>query len=514
VAAVAAASLILVYSVSGSDNMDENIAFEEIIKKTDKLPTLPGIALKIMDAMRQEEPNLDEITKLIASDPSLSVEVLKCINSPFYSLQAKITSVNHAVSMMGFNTVKYLALSFSLVKNFKPEGPFSFDYNSFWKDSLIGAASARALAADVLPEFSEDAFFLGLLHNLGILTLVRCLPKQYSLVIKEMQTSGCSYHEAEDLMLGFNHMAIGRHLIESWGLPELLYLPIGFHHQPEKLSTEPHEIKILTQILHLSSLFIDLFNDADKCFTLGLIELHAKSYQFEDKITIDDIGKKIHDHTQQIFPLFEISVKDQDHYSQLIDSARDELMNLANGLMDKVVRQKREIQSLKEQITRDVMTPLINYQYFHELLDQEIYRSRRYKYSLSIIFLDIDDLKSINDTFGIPAGDHVIKSMAECLKKELRQSDHIARYGGDEFGIILPETPLEGGLQIAERLKEAISSLNTKYENKKLSASLSLGVASLLAEQEVSKNEFIKMAEKALSLAKANGKNQCFAVKA
>jgi len=494
--------------------MDENIAFEEIIKKTDKLPTLPGIALKLIEVVRQEEPDLNEITKLIASDPSLSAEVLKCINSPFYSIQAKITSVNHAVSMMGFNTVKNLALSFTLVKNFKPEARFNFDYNSFWKDSLIGAVSARALAADVLPKFSEDAFFLGLLHNLGILTLVRCIPKQYSLVTKEMQTSGCSYHEAEDLMLGFNHTAIGRRLIESWGLPELLYLPIGFHHQPEKLSTESHEIKILTQILHLSSLFIDLFNDTDKCFTMGLIELHAKNYQFEDKIKIDDIGKKIHVHTQQIFPLFEISVKDQDHYSQLIESARYELINHASDLMNKVVRQKRELQSLREQVTRDVMTPLVNYQYFHELLDQELYRSRRYKFPLSIIILDIDDLKSINDTYGNPAGDYVIKTVAECLKKELRQSDHIARYGSDEFGIILPETPLKGGLQAAERLKEAISSMNANYENKTLSVSLSFGVASLLPEQEVSKDKFIKMADKALLLAKANGKNQCFAVKA
>jgi diguanylate cyclase (GGDEF)-like protein len=160
------------------------------------------------------------------------------------------------------------------------------------------------------------------------------------------------------------------------------------------------------------------------------------------------------------------------------------------------------------------MTPLINYPYFHELLEQEIYRSRRYKFPLSIIILDMDELKSINDKFGHPAGDYVIKTVADCLKKELRQSDHIARYSGEEFGIILPETALKGGLQAAERLKEAISSLKANYENNSLSLNLSLGVASLLPDQDVSKDEFIKMADKALSLAKANGKNQCFAVKA
>lgn len=447
-----------------SGQMDENIAFEEIIKKTEKLPTLPGVALKLMDALRKEEPDLNEITKLISSDPSLSAEVLKCINSPFYSLQAKITSVNHAVNMMGFSAVKNLALSCSLVKNFQPDGPFGFDYNSYWKDSLIGAVSAKALADDILPDLAEDAFLLGLLHNVGILTLARCLPKQYNLVIKEMQTSGCAIHEAEDIILGFNHMSIGRCLIEFWKLPELLYLPIGCHHRPEKLSTDSSEINTLTQILHLATLFIDLFNDIDKCLTLGLIELHAKKYQFEDKINIEQLGQKIHDHTQQLFPLFEINVENQEQYS--------------------------------------------------ELLDEEIYRSRRYKFPLTIVFADINDLKSINDKFGHPAGDYVIKAIADCLRKELRQSDHIARYGADEFGIILPETALEGGLKAAERLKIAIGSLKVTYDKKTIPFNLSFGVSSLPPDQEVSKDKFIKMADKALTLAKANGQNQCFAVKA
>lgn len=493
--------------------MDENIAFEEIIKKTDRLPTLPGIALKLMDAVRREEPDLVEITKLISSDPSLSAEILRCVNSPFYSLKTNVTSVDHAVNMLGFKTVKNLALSFSVVKNFQQEEPFDFDYESFWKDSLIGAVSAKSLAAQLNPNHAEDAFFIGLLHNLGILTLARCLPKQYSLVIKEIQNSGCSYHEAEDQVFGFNHMAVGQRLIESWGLPELFFLPIGFHHQPEKLSVDSPDIDMLTKIIHLSTHFIDLFNDTEKCLALGLIDLHAKKYKFHGKFKIDEIGKKVHEHTRQIFPLFEISAKDKDHYSELIESARKELINFSADLMNKVVQQQRVIRDLREQITRDVMTPLINYQYFHDLLDQEIYRSRRYKFPLSIIMSDIDELKSINDTIGSRAGDNVIKAVADGLRKELRQSDHIARYGGDEFGIILPETPLKGGLRVAERLKKAIGSMNVVYNDRTVPFTLSFGVASLLPDQEVSMDEVIKMADKALSLAKANGKNQCCAVK-
>jgi HD-like signal output (HDOD) protein len=132
--------------------MDSSIVFDEIIKNTDRLPTLLGIALKIVDAVRRQEPDLEEIEKLISSDPPLCAEILKCINSPFYSLKTKVTSVNHAVKLMVLNTVKNIALSFLLVNNFQPEGPFSFNYKSFWKDSLIGAISARSLADNVEPE--------------------------------------------------------------------------------------------------------------------------------------------------------------------------------------------------------------------------------------------------------------------------------------------------------------------------------------------------------------------------
>ena len=493
--------------------MEENIAFEEIIKKTDRLPTVPGIALKLLNAVRCEQPDLNRISKLISSDPSISAEILRCINSPYYSLKTKVTSVNHAVSMLGMKAVKNLALSFSLVKNLHEEEPFNFNYESFWKDSLIGAVSARSLVDGINPDLAEDAFFIGLLHNVGILTLVRCLPKQYSLVIKEMKTSGCAYHEVEDQVLGFNHMAVGKHLIEFWGLPELFYMPIGFHHHPDKLPAGSPEIEMLTRILHLATLFIDLFNDNEKCFTLRLIEHYSKKYKFDDKFNIDEIGKKVNEHTQKIFPLFEISVKDNDHYSELIESARKEIINLSGDLMNKVVQQQHEIQRLREQIIRDAMTPLINYQYFHELLEQELYRARRYQFPLSIIIVDIDDLKTINDAAGHQAGDYVIQSVANCMRNGLRQSDHIARYGGDRFAIILPETPLTGGLRVAERLKKALDIMECVHENKALSFTLSYGVATLPPDQNVPKDKFIKMAEMALSTAKANGKNQYCAVK-
>ena len=187
--------------------------------------------------------------------------------------------------------------------------------------------------------------------------------------------------------------------------------------------------------------------------------------------------------------------------------------DLSNDLMGKVVEQKREIERLRKLIIWDSMTQLINYRHFHELLKQEIYRSKRYKSPLTILIADIDDFETINDRFTHEAGDFTIKKLADFLRNELRQSDYHARYGGDAFGIIMPETPLVGGLHAAQRLRNAIANLNIVYGGDKISLTMSFGVASLLPEQDVSKDDFIKMADDALDLAKKSGKNQCFAHK-
>ena len=108
---------------------------EQIVRNIEDLPTLPGIAMRILEAVKKEGANLEEIGDVLSTDPPLSAKVLKIINSPFYALPRKITSVPHAVSLLGINTVKSLALSFSLVKGFK-KGRSEFDYTLFWKTSL------------------------------------------------------------------------------------------------------------------------------------------------------------------------------------------------------------------------------------------------------------------------------------------------------------------------------------------------------------------------------------------
>ena len=489
--------------------MNQLNKIEEILKGLEKLPTLPGIAMKILELVRDENTNLKAIADVLSTDPPLSAQVLKLINSPFYGVRRQVTSVSHAVSLLGLNTVKNLALSFSLLRDYPKANKEGFDYTSFWKESIIGAVSCKLIAQKVIPSFSEDAFFLGLIHNIGILALTQCMPKQYSLVLKEKDRSLCSYHDAENQILGFNHMEVGEYLIRTWGLPETFFTPVAYHHNPEELNTKSSEIELLTKILNLSSLFIDLNTFPDKKLYLAMLESNTKAYGFTDKFQTDEIITQIHEQTMDIYPLFDIKIGKEKVYLEMIDAAREELINLSTDFMHKLLEQKRLIDSLREETIRDGLTNLFNYQRFQESLEKEIYRARRYNLQLSVILADIDHFKAVNDNYGHLAGDYALKKVAECLTNSLRESDSAARYGGEEFAFILPETGTDGALIVAQRLRDSIESMTINYEDEKISTTMSFGLASFDPANDMSKTDLIKKADHALYQAKKAGRNRC-----
>jgi diguanylate cyclase (GGDEF)-like protein len=174
--------------------------------------------------------------------------------------------------------------------------------------------------------------------------------------------------------------------------------------------------------------------------------------------------------------------------------------------LEKEVRQAHE--RLRERAIRDGLTGLYNHRHFQEQLRSEFARATRYDEELSCVMLDLDHFKSVNDTYGHPVGDEVLKHLARMLEELARQYDIIARYGGEEFVLLLPNTPRTGATALAQRVCEQLASAPFEFEEIALQLTVSAGVASTADERVNSEADLVKLADEALYRAKHEGRNR------
>ena len=154
----------------------------------------------------------------------------------------------------------------------------------------------------------------------------------------------------------------------------------------------------------------------------------------------------------------------------------------------------------------DALTGLYNRRHLDANLEREFLRSKRYHNNLSIAVIDIDFFKKVNDTYGHLCGDYVLKEVAYMILDTLRKTDMVFRYGGEEFVALLTETPLEKALIPLERLRKRIEKYPFEYNDNKFQVTISIGVNSTESGVETA-GEFLDGADKALYLAKNNGRN-------
>jgi len=157
-------------------------------------------------------------------------------------------------------------------------------------------------------------------------------------------------------------------------------------------------------------------------------------------------------------------------------------------------------------MTVDGLTQIFNRRYFNEALEREVNRAKRYSRALSLLAFDIDLFKKVNDTYGHLAGDSLLRVIAAAVKSRLRREDILARTGGEEFAVLLPEVTLEGALVTAEKVRALVEATPVKHDQDTLRCTISLGVAELVRE-DAAPEDLYKRADERLYEAKQGGRN-------
>jgi diguanylate cyclase (GGDEF)-like protein len=191
--------------------------------------------------------------------------------------------------------------------------------------------------------------------------------------------------------------------------------------------------------------------------------------------------------------------------------AEERLQNASNDLEQQVMNRTSELKRARDKLGKlsitDGLSGLYNYRFLIHSLESELRRATRYDHTLALLLLDIDYLKKFNDTYGHLCGDYVIKTVAKILKSNVRATDFVARYGGDELAVMLIEADAKSALDIAEKLKTEIASHNFQWQANQLSVSLSIGLAMAPAPGIQGVAHLVEAADRALYQAKRAGRN-------
>lgn len=213
-----------------------------------ELSTLPETMAEIVRVCQEPEISLAQLATTVQRDPALSARVLKVANSPFYRRSQEIGSITQAISTMGANQARALALSIS-IHEFTSKIGNSIDHREFWRHSLCVACTAESIARKIKSPQVEEAFVLGCLHDLGIIVLDQVFSREYAEVCKSLSGER-DMLSAERSILGTDHAVAGEMLAEMWSFPPLYAQAIGKHH--ELLSKGDAEVPQLVRILNLA----------------------------------------------------------------------------------------------------------------------------------------------------------------------------------------------------------------------------------------------------------------------
>jgi putative nucleotidyltransferase with HDIG domain len=266
--------------------LDSSLDLQFIAAKTGDLPPIPATALKALQMMGNPDVSVRDLQQVISEDQALAAKILRIVNSAMYCLSRDVSTVSHAIALLGLETVRSIVMAAS-VQHLLQSGRIptkDLGTKLTWDHSWGAALCARFLARRTRYASPEEAFLSGLMHDIGKPVLLGNLQNRYTSIIADVYGGQLTFHEAEMQALGFSHAQVGALLAEKWNFPRQLSEAIGYHHNPLAAPAFKH-LACITDFANLVMIRLEIGFERNKDLNLaeqpsaGLLKLSPESIE-------------------------------------------------------------------------------------------------------------------------------------------------------------------------------------------------------------------------------------------
>ncbi len=468
------------------------------------LPSPPAVAAKLIALGEDPNVGVDQLVEVLRPDPALTARLLRLANSPLYARRRRAETLQQAAVVLGLDAVFTAALSLTLIGDRQALGTSKLSFHDRWSRSVRAAVAAQTIAVRCGGVVPGDAFLAGLMQDIGILVAARLEPGTYESL--EPDSRHADFVACEQEVFGVDHAVIGAVLLDAWRLPDAIVSAVARSHTGGNRSTDR-----LANVVAAGGAIADWLGGEEEQLlaATGIAEQILGLDRVELSAAVDDIAEALP-------VLAGVLDADAPPPEQLAELAADAMVvrqmrshHVMRQMQDDLVGLSEVARQLELANRTDALTGLVNRRYLDEVLAREFDRACALGRAMSVLFIDLDDFRAVNDHFGHQGGDTVLRIAADVVAGTLRDGDVVGRFGGDELAVVLPGVHGELADSVAERVVAAFAQQPIVVGTEVHHQTISLGVASTdqLPGLE-SANELLRRADEAMYAAKRTGKGR------
>jgi len=332
--------------------MENKPVLQTILTAAENLTAIPAHISQIIELTSNPDVNMNEVSRLISTEPALVSKILKIVNSAHYGLKHEVSDIHQAVNLLGQTSVKNIAVALSVFSIFPIEQ--SQIYYRLYNRSLAAGLAADLISETIYGHKSGEYFLAGLLQNIGMLALLNHFRDQYLNVFMEAEHIGLEIETIEDVRLGVNHLETGALLVEQWHLPRAVSLAVRYKSDPDlvNLRKESEESVKLVQIARLAGLVGDIYYSWNRALKIAQFKAEFRRIkQVDDHVPVD-VLMSVPFLLADLGQAFRLKTADLISYERLLTLIDDELFE-RRARFDLLYQEIQNLSRKNQQLERE-----------------------------------------------------------------------------------------------------------------------------------------------------------------